>query len=233
MRYFKYKNTDKNLSHALKAQYQSLTAEEKRTFRREKRWRWMHNALFYLIFFTVLGCFVWMLKAMPLPEHWLLRLLAILCGIILALFLCVLSGALALWMTTPLRKKADSFHIPSMKKKFFSEACHHLREYYGLEEPYQLTKCFEATDRSFINHDVCIFSVGEELRITTDLVNGFLHGQRDLGCYAFGRDEIILNKQRRGDQLILELIAGDAVFLLGYRAKGFIEKNFLTKQSTK
>lgn len=36
MRYFKYKNTNKNLHNALKEQYLTLTKDEKRNVRREK-----------------------------------------------------------------------------------------------------------------------------------------------------------------------------------------------------
>ena len=78
-----------------------------------------------------------------------------------------------------------------MKKEIFSKACEHLRRYYKLQEPYVVTKCFTATDKRFQNHDVCIFVVGDELRMTADLTRGFLYGERDLGCYAFKKEEII------------------------------------------
>lgn len=233
MRYFKYKNTDKNRNQALKAQYKSLTAEEKRVVRREKRWRWMHNVVSFLIFFLYMAVVVRLLKLLPVPTQWFIRFLASIGRYLIGLLLAIPGFILAGWMTTPLRKKADSFHIPSMKKEIFSTACAHLREYYGLEEPYLLTKCFGSSDPKFRDHDVCIFIVGYELRITTDLINGFLHGSRDLGCYAFQREEVSLTKQYLGDQLIAELNSGDAVFLLGYRAKGFIEQNFLTKNPSK
>ena len=88
---------------------------------------------------------------------------------------------------------------------------------------------FNSTDKKFANHDVCIFVVGDELRITTNLVQGFLHGERDLGCYAFKKEEITLSKHNDGNHLIAELKANKIVFLLGYRAKGFINKFFLQK----
>ena len=37
MQYFKYKNTNKNMSNALKEQYLTLTKDEKRTVRKEKQ----------------------------------------------------------------------------------------------------------------------------------------------------------------------------------------------------
>ena len=104
-----------------------------------------------------------------------------------------------------------------------------LKEQYKLlmQEPYIITKCFDAADKRFRDHDVCIFLVGDELRITTDLVRGFLHGERDLGCYAFSRKEITVSKQQDGEHLVAELKSDNTFFVLGYRAKGFIEKNFL------
>ncbi|MBR2971027.1 MAG: hypothetical protein IKC48_04460 [Clostridia bacterium] len=116
-----------------------------------------------------------------------------------------------------------------MKKEIFRSACSHLRDYYSLQNPYIITKCYDATDKTFKNHDVCIFVAGDELRITTDIVQGFLHGKRDLGCYAFKRDEITLTKLYRDNLLMAHLQAGDFIFLLGYRAKGFIQKNFIQK----
>ena len=38
MRYFKYKNTRKNMNNALKEQYLTLTKDEQRTVRKEKLW---------------------------------------------------------------------------------------------------------------------------------------------------------------------------------------------------
>ena len=74
---------------------------------------------------------------------------------------------------------------------------------------------------------MCIFIVDSELRITTDLINGFLYGERDLGCYTFKADEITLTKQHHKDRLAIELKSGDTVFLLGYRAMGYIRSNLL------
>ena len=116
-----------------------------------------------------------------------------------------------------------------MKKEIFSKACAHLRNYYNLQKPYIVTKCFNATDKKFQNHDVCLFIVGDELRLTADLAHGFLYGERDLGCYALKKEDITLTKLENGKHLIAELKADNQVFLLGYRAKGFIDKNFINR----
>lgn len=229
LRYYKYKNTDKNINNALKEQYKTLTKDEKRTFRREKRWRKFSTIIFLVIYISLVVSGIFLLKSIPLPSAWSLKILVIVGEMIIGFILLIASGVLTVALTMPLWKKVESFHIPSIKKEIFSKACTHLRDYYQLQEPYIITKCFDATDKKFVNHDVCIFVVGDELRITTDLVRGFLHGERDLGCYAFKKEEITLTKQNNGNHLIVALKANNTVFLLGYRVKGFIDKNFLTK----
>ena len=227
MRYFKYKNTNKNINNALKEQYKTLTENEKRTFRKEKRWRKFSTIVSLVLYISCLGAGVFLLKCIPLPSAWFWKILVIIGEVILGFLLLIVNGVLTVALTMPLWKKVESFHIPTIKKEIFAKACGHLREYYELQEPYIITKCFDSTDKKFQNHDVCIFVVGDELRITTDLVGGFLHGERDLGCYAFKKEEITLSKQNVGNHLIAELKANNIVFLLGYRAKGFIDKSFL------
>ena len=229
MRYFKYKNTNENKNNALKEQYETLTDDEKRIFRKEKRWRRISTITFFSVFIIFVASGILLLKLIPQPNSVLLKCLVVFGKVIAGFILLVVGGALSFGMTSPLWKKVESFHIPSMKKEIFSKACKHLRDYYQLQEPHIITKCFESTDERFRNHDVCIFVVGDELRITTDLVRGFLHGERDLGCYVFRRDEITISKQQDGNHLVAELRVDDTVFLLGYRAKGFIDKNFIAK----
>lgn len=229
MRYFKYKNTNKNINNALKEQYKTLTEDEKRTFRKEKRWRKFSTIVSLVIYISCIVAGILLLKSIPLPSACFLKILVIVGEVIIGFVLLIVCGVLTFVLTMPLWKKVESFHIPSMKKLIFSKACKHLRDYYQLQEPYIITKCFDATDKKFVNHDVCIFVFGDELRITTDLVQGFLHGERDLGCYVFKKEEITLSKQNNGNHLIAELKADNTVFLLGYRAKGFIDKIFLTK----
>ena len=231
MRYFRYKNTNKNINNALKEQYKTLTEDEKRTFRKEKRWRKFSTIVFLIIYISCIVAGIFLLKSIPLPSAWFLEALVIVGEVIVGFILLIAGGVLTVALTMPLWKKVESFHIPSMKKEIFSKACKHLRDYYQLQEPYIITKCFDATGEKFRNHDVCIFVVGDELRIATDLIRGFLHGERDLGCYAFKLNEITLEKQQVENRLIAKLKIKDTTFLLGYRAKSFIEKNFMEKQT--
>ena len=232
MRYFRYKNTDKNVNNALKEQYKTLTENEKRTFRKKKRWQKFSTIVTLTVFICCIIAEIFLLKSIPVPNDNFLGVLVIVGKVIVGFILLIVSGGLTAILTTPLWKKVETFDIPLMKKEIFSKACKHLRDYYQLQEPYIITKCFETTDKNFQNHDVCIFIVGDELRITTDLIQGFLHGERDLGCYAFKTEEITLLKRNNGKHLVAELRADNTVFLLGYRAKGFID-NFLNSKNVR
>ena len=232
MRYFRYKNTDKNVNNALKEQYKTLIEDEKRTFRKKKRWQKFSTIVTLTIFICCIIAEIFLLKSIPVPNDNFLEVLVIVGKVIVGFILLIVSGGLTAILTTPLWKKVETFDIPLMKKEVFSKACKHLRDYYQLQEPYIITKCFEATDKNFQNHDVCIFIVGDELRITTDLIQGFLHGERDLGCYAFKTEEFTLLKRNNGKHLVAELRADNTVFLLGYRAKGFID-NFLNSKNVR
>ena len=232
MRYFRYKNSDKNVNNALKEQYKTLTEDEKRTFRKKKRWQKFSTIVTLTIFICCIIAEIFLLKSIPVPNDNFLEVLVIVGKVIVGFILLIVSGGLTAILTTPLWKRVETFDIPLMKKEIFSKACKHLRDYYQLQEPYIITKCFEATDKNFQNHDVCIFIVGDELRITTDLIQGFLHGERDLGCYAFKQEEITLLKRKNGKHLVAELRTDNTVFLLGYRAKGFID-NFLISKTVR
>ena len=231
MRYFKYKNTNKNINNALKEQYKTLTEEEKRTFRKEKRWKKFSTIVSLIIYISCIFAGFFLLKSIPLPSAWFLEVLVIVGEVIVGFILLIVGGVITVGLTMPLWKKVESLHIPSMKKEIFSKSCGHLREYYELQEPFIITKCFDSTDKKFQNHDVCIFVVRNELRITTDLVHGFLHGERDLGCYVFKHGEITMSKHQHGNHLISELKADNTAFMLGYRAKRFIEKEFISQKS--
>lgn len=56
MRYFRYKNTYKNVNNALKEQYKTLTEDEKRIFRKKNSWEKFSTivALLDLMFITII-----------------------------------------------------------------------------------------------------------------------------------------------------------------------------------
>lgn len=216
------------MSNALKEQYLDLTKDEKRTFRKNRLWRRFSTVVAYIVFLSCLVIGIYLLTLIPKPSIRGLIFIYYVGMVLLYLVLPVLIGLLTYGITLPLWKKSEKYNIHAMKKEIFSKACAHLRDYYELKEPFIITKCYNSTDKRFTNHDICIFVVNDELRITTDLLSGFLYGYRDLGCYAFKKQEICLSKKASNNCLIAELKANDTVFMLGYRAKSFIEKNFIS-----
>lgn len=227
LRYFiRYKYTNKISKNAQKEQYKTLSDSDKRIYRKKRRWQRFSTFFVYLIFTPFAAAGVLLFLCVPSPDEWFWKLLVVIAKLLACIFFLIVGVVLVDKLTSGLWKKVDSFRLPDMKKDIPAKACSHLRNCYGLREPYIITKCFDATDKKFKNHDVCIFVVGDELRITADLVHGFLHSNRDLGCYAFKEHEIALTKRLWNERPAAELSAGETSFLLGYRAKGFIEKNF-------
>ena len=229
MRYFRYKHTGRVYNDAWKAEFAKLTKDEQKNVRKNK----ILQAIGTIAFFAVIiacfagGCIA--IKQIPKPERSLLLVLYYFVKVLLSIVNFGFSGFVGYMVALPILKKITETPY-AFRRQTLYDACAPLRKFYGLQEPYVLTKCFECSNEKFNNHDVCIFVHEDELRITTDLLRGFAYGDRDLGCYAFRLDEIILTKQEREGHLALELKADNVVFLLGYRAKGYIKKYFLSPQ---
>ena len=230
MRYFKYKGPKSTEMKAYKVQYATLTKEEKRQVRKSDFLAGLAHVVFLAFFGGGFLLCLWGLKHIPVPKSIILAILRHIGVFILGIGGFLVSGILGAVAATPIYNKVDKSQM-NMTRKITSQACEHLRKYYGLQEPCIVTKCYDASDEKFKNHDVCIFVVGDELRITTNLKNGFVHREKDLGCHAFLRDEVALTKIEGEKFLMAELTAGEVTFLLGYRAKGFIEKNFLAPKN--
>ncbi|MBQ4563857.1 MAG: hypothetical protein IJA58_05200 [Lachnospiraceae bacterium] len=226
MRYFKCESSSKTENDILREQYKKLGKKEKQLFRRRN---WSNRLSSGLITVVSIGAFagcLWAIGYIQEPEQpvWLLfflllKIALIGCALIFSLVVCVLLS-LVFGGKLELKKRA-------IKKELLSKACTHLREYYELQEPCLVTKCYDSSDSKFVSHDVCLFVAQEELRITTNLLHGFFHGDKDLGCYALKREEIHLSQVQQEHYMATELKAEGVAFLLGAKAKGFIEKHYL------
>jgi hypothetical protein len=229
MRYFKYKHANKIYSAAWKAEFAHLARDEQKIVRKNRN---LGNAAVIVMLIVMSICFacgVFALKEIPDPEHILLRILYYMMIPLLAIVWIALSGVIGYWAARPLFNRITE-HPKLLRQNALHRACEPLRKFYGLQEPFVVTKCFSSSDETFNNHDVCLFVCDGELRITADIQRGFADGNKDLGCYAFRADEITLTKREREGSLALELKADQVVFLLGYRAKGYIRKHFLNPQ---
>ena len=228
MRYFRYKKTSKVWETVMKLRYESLAEEEKKRAKKQK----IFNTIAIVVLFTAMilcfaGC-VFAITAIPSPENGFLKILWLVGICVLVFVALIFSGVIGFFVSVPFwsKDKNDYYTTPSTREQL-SKACAHLREYYGFCEPCLTTKCYYSSNENFIDRDVCIFVAGDELRITVDLQSGFADGEKDAGCYAFKAEEITLKKEQGERFLIAEIRCCDTVFSLGYRAKGFIQRNFL------
>lgn len=235
MRYFRYKGPKSTESIALRAQYAKYSKQEKKLARKAKFWEFIAVVLLLTFLSGSFLLCLWGLKQIPVPQNIFLAILRYVGVFFLGIVGLLFSILIAAILSSPLFEKSSKFYKQldsSWRRGVLSQACEHLREFYGLQEPCIVTKCYDASDKKFKNHDVCIFVADDELRITTNLKNGFFREEKDLGCHAFRRNEITLTTiEGEKFTLAVELKAGDTVFLIGYRAKGFIEKNFLTAEN--
>ena len=230
MRYFKYKGSQTTETIALREEYKAFIKNEKRIIRKCEIAEGIGCGLVLLVTGACLGFSIWGLIQIPQPEGNAFLIIAYILGIVvlgfgMAVISLAIGGLTAATIFNWAGKKINS------RERIPLKACEHLREFYSLQEPCIVTKCYDASDKKFKNHDVCIFVADDELRITTNLKNGFLREEKDLGCHAFLRDEVTIAKIEGEKFLIAELRAGETTFLLGYRAKGFIEKNFLAPKN--
>lgn len=228
MRYFRYKNTGETEMAAMKAQYTSFTAQEKRLFRKEKFLSKLTNVLFFAISIAFFIVFGFLISLIPEPESVWLSILSAIAEVVLWIGSLIVSLLIGGLIMMPFWDKIDTSHR-AVKREILSKACAHLREYYELQEPCLVTKCYDSSDHKFVDHDVCLFVVRDELRITTNLKHGFFHGDKDLGCYVLDREEITVSEAVWDGHKATELKAGEVRFLLCFRGGRFVEKWLLEK----
>ena len=227
MRYFKCDDL-KPKDREIITQDISLTEEEKKRDRQGKFLNIFGTVLFFVTFVaSFIGVSMMILK-IPLPENPFLLILIFVGMLVLDFAAFVVSVLVGTLVSAPIYKKAQQ-KLVIQKRIYFDKALITLREYYGWTEPCLVTKCYDSADPKFKNRDVCIFLVADELRITADLKHGFSIRENDLGCYAFGVDEISVDQIQGERFLMTELKCGEIVFHLGRRAKGFIEKHLTSK----
>ncbi|MBQ6715509.1 MAG: hypothetical protein IJN21_03205, partial [Clostridia bacterium] len=100
--------------------------------RRERAWRRLAKGVMYLI----MGCLFYaefvLIKMIPLPDHYVWRVLVSVGLWILGAFLLILLAVFSCVLTQPLWNKAEKCSLPAIKKETLSKATVHLRNYYGL-----------------------------------------------------------------------------------------------------
>ena len=230
MRYFKC-DTLKQEDRKMVTQDVALTDEEKKIYRQGKLLNFLGTLLFFVVFVAVFVGSLFFIVRIPTSNNPFLFVLVVIAMFILGVVALLVSVLIGSFVSFPIHKKTQE-KLAVQKRTCFDKSIIFLRGYYDWTEPCIVTKCYDSSDKKFKNRDVCIFVVGDELRLTANLKHGFSIKENDLGCYAFKADELSVGQVRSENFLITELKCGDSVFHLARRAKGFIEKNFISEEST-
>ena len=228
MKYFKYKNMNKVQRIADKEYLASLGKDKEKKIKRSRRLEKILIVFGFILFFSLLATLIYLITLIPKPTHVFLLILYGIGCVILGFVGLILSGILSIVPMVYLLDKVD-YDYPRMSKEFISKACEPIRKHYGLSEEYLITKCFSASNSYFNNHDICIFRFDNEIRITTDIVKGFINDHCDLGCYSIKFDELKVYKADYDNKRVTVLEFGNEKFIVGIKAYSYIIKLINTK----
>ena len=228
MKYFKYKNINKVQQLAYKERLASLGKDEQKKIKRSDRLIMLLSVIGFVFFFCCIGMFIFFIKLIPVPKNILLKILYGIGCIILGFIGLIISGV-ATGIPFGILLDKIKYNLPEMRKEFIKRASEPIRKYYGLSDEYLITKCFESTNSLFNNHDICIFRYGNEIRMTTDIVKGFINGNCDLGCYSIKFNELKIYKDDYNDKRATILEFDKEKFVIGIKAYSYISKLMKTK----
>lgn len=228
MKYFKYRNISKVQQLAYKERLASLGKDEQKKIKRSDRLTKLLSIIGFVFFFCCIGMFIFFIKLIPVPKNILLKILYGIGCAILGFIGLIISGIATIIPFGILLDKIK-YNLPEMRKEFIKKASEPIRKYYGLSDEYLITKCFESTNTLFNDHDICIFRYGNEIRMTTDIVKGFINGNCDLGCYSIKFNELKIYKEDYNDKRVTVLEFDKEKFVIGIKAYSYISRLMKTK----
>lgn len=212
MKYYKSNyNSDYKL---LKLKIKALSKKDKRNYK-------ISEILYFVSFFILIAEFVLMFLLIINVKHMTNnQFLKILLIVIFSFLLLILPISLLSFHIYLINHffKVSNFHNTTYKMMY--EANIKIFEYYDLNNNYIITKCYNSSNDSFINKDVLICYNNGKIKITNDLY----HSISDIGCYEFDLSEIKYYNFKEDGLIKTKLECEDINFILGYRAKTFIEK---------
>ena len=228
MKYFKYRNISKVQQLAYKDRLASLGKDEQKKIKRSDRLTKLLSISGLIFFICCFGLFIFFIQLIPIPTHSFLKVLRGIGCVLLGMLGLIISMFTTMFIFGILISKVE-YNLPEMRKEFIKKASEPIRKYYGLSDEYLITKCFESTNTLFNDHDICIFRYGNEIRITTDIVKGFINGNCDLGCYSIKFNELKIYKDDYNDKRATILEFDKEKFVIGIKAYSYISKLMKTK----
>lgn len=228
MKYFKYRNINKVQQLAYKERLASLCKDEQKKIKRSDRLTKLLSISGLIFFICCFGLFIFFIQLIPVPKNILLKILYGIGCVILG-GLGVIISIISTLIPFGILIEKVRYNLPEMRKEFIKKACEPIRKFYGLSEEYLITKCFESTNTLFNDHDICIFRYGNEIRMTTDIVKGFINGNCDLGCYSIKFNELKIYKDDYNNKRVTVLEFDKEKFVIGIKAYSYIAELMKTK----
>lgn len=229
MRYFRYKKYNKVRKNADKEYLLSLSTTERKKIIKNRHLNKILQIVGVAFFFILFFIFMYFILLILKPSNIFLKILYSILIVILFFAALIISGIIVDCTIGVLINKVDD-SSPRLTKEIIQKSCESIRIYYGLKDEYLLTKCFESTNIRFVNHDVCIFKYNDEIRITTNIINGFINRHCDLGCYALKYEELKVYKDDFNNKRVTVLEFENEKFILGIKAFSYINKLLKNKK---
>lgn len=221
MRYIRYSGNIPD-PETIRKEGKALSAQMRREHRRVVLLHKVGNVVFGAVFlggFVVLCLLISWLK--PTEEGVFGIIFSALFTIVMGLVALIVAAIVGAIAATPLWGFWQRSEKAALRQTL-NEACADIRQFYQFNEPFLVTKCYRSSDKRFDRHDVCLFTIGDELRLTANLHYGFFDPKRDLGCYCLTRQEIRLSETCHKDRPAIELQADGVHFVLGQKARAYI-----------
>ena len=223
MKYIKFKNMNKVLRRVDKLALSELPLDEQKIIKRKRNISNFLTIIAFVIFVLLNIFFIFVIQLIKEPEKLIPKLLYGILIFFLMIIELIVSGLI---VGIPFEKILNKVNCPKLRysKYNISKACDIIRKYYKLDDEYLITKCFYSTNQSFNDHDVCIFRVSDTIRITGDIVKGYLNDNSELGCYSVKTHEVKIYKDNYNNKRVAILEFGKEKFILGIKAFSFINK---------
>lgn len=226
MRYLRFSGEVPNLE-SLQKRGRELSATEQRQRRKATVLHKCGTVVFWTVFLSLSAGLILLINwLLPEDDSVFDVIINTICGLCLGIVAVIISAIVGAIAATPLWGKQQNAK-KAMLREALNESCAALRQFYQFGEPFLVTKCYCSSDKRFDRHDVCIYVVDNELRITANLHYGFFDPTRDLGCYCMAPQEIQLTDAQHKTRPAVELQADGVRFTLGSKAQAFIKAQFI------
>lgn len=198
----------------LKEKIRALSAKQRIRYRARK----VFADLIVVSLFAEITALAFLAKnASSLTEN------AVLARILSVLFwalLIPLPVALTILFVFLLNRALPPFPLHAATRKAMEKIHEKRVRFYGLREPQLVTKCYGSSRKGLENRDVSLCYADGKIKLTND----FRHSFYDFGCYVFSPEEISFGYLTEGRIVKTELRTENDFFLLGRRAKSFLDK---------